>query len=131
MQAKVLSEKRAIVEAKINGKKAELLVDTGASINILSKSKEKEFNFSCGKIIGSMVGAGVGSESDTYLLDFKSKVELSGFQIHQFAVGNLDSATESIKRETGISIDGIIGIPGIKQLELQINLSLNEIKVGY
>ena len=56
---KSISDKRLIIEAKVNDKKAYLLVDTGASIGLIDNNKRKRFDLSVGREYnGTLVGAG-------------------------------------------------------------------------
>ena len=59
-QIKSLSDKRIIVTAKLNGMNANLLVDTGATIAILSDRIRRKYKLSLGRDYHlPIVGAGV------------------------------------------------------------------------
>ena len=131
MIATVLTDKRPIIKVSINGHETAALVDTGASLSIVSESDVSDFNIKYGaKWKGIVIGLD-GSEQSMYHTgkDFDFRVE--GLPAYQFVIGNMDAVKASIKKETGIEISAIIGYPTIKQLELIINPSTNEISIGY
>ena len=131
MIATVLTDKRPVIKVSINGQETAALVDTGASLSIVSESDMGKFKFKRGsKMAGSVIGLD-GTEQSMYHTgkDFNFKVE--GIPAYQFVIGNIDAVKASIKKETGVEISAIIGYPTIKQLELIINPSTNEISIGY
>mgnify|MGYP003622685960 FL=1 len=131
MIATVLTDKRPVIKVSINGQETAALVDTGASLSIVSESDMGKFKFKRGsKMAGSVIGLD-GTEQSMYHTgkDFDFKVE--GIPAYQFVIGNIDAVKASIKKETGVEISAIIGYPTIKQLELIINPSTNEISIGY
>ena len=65
---KSLSEKRLIIPAKLNGKDANFLIDTGATVALISDRIKKKYGLIVGrKFPGSLVGAG-GSFSAYYCI---------------------------------------------------------------
>ena len=131
MIATVLTDKRPVIKVSINGQETAALVDTGASLSIVSESDMGAFKFKRGsKMAGSVIGLD-GTEQSMHHTgkDFDFKVE--GLPAYQFVIGNIDAIKSSIKKETGIEISAIVGYPTIKQLELIINPSTNEISIGY
>ena len=131
MIATVLTDKRPVIKVSINGQETAALVDTGASLSIVSESDMGKFKFKRGsKMTGSVIGLD-GTEQSMYHTgkDFDFKIE--GLSAYQFVIGNIDAIKSSIKKETGIEISAIVGYPTIKQLELIINPSTNEISIGY
>ena len=53
------SEKRLIIEGKVNGKTAYFLVDTGASLALMDYGQRKKYDLAVGKSYhGTIVGAG-------------------------------------------------------------------------
>ena len=131
MLATVLTDKRPIIKVSINGHETAALVDTGASLSIVSESDMSKLKFKKGVTLGGTIIGLDGSEQSMYHTgkDFDFKVE--GLPAYQFVIGNIDAIKSSIKKETGIEISAIIGYPTIKQLELIINPSTNEISIGY
>ena len=131
MIATVLTDKRPIIQVSINGHETAALVDTGASLSIVSESDMGKFKFKRGgKMAGTVIGLD-GSEQSMYHTDKNFDFKVECLPAYQFVIGNIDAIKSSIKKETGIEISAIIGYPTIKQLELIINPSTNEISIGY
>jgi|SRR5574344_648061 len=131
MIATVLTDKRPVIQVSINGHETAALVDTGASLSIVSESDMGKFKFKRGsKMAGTVIGLD-GSEQSMYHTDKNFDFKVEGLPAYQFVIGNIDAIKSSIKKETGIEISAIIGYPTIKQLELIINPSTNEISIGY
>ena len=128
MIAKILTDKRPIVEVMINTKKAAMLIDTGASINVINEKSLKPYGVTKRMSMGEINGAG-GTVEMWHLNNCDVKIE--GIPIYQFVSGNFDNVVESIKEETGVTIAGIIGTPAIKSAELIVNLSAGEVSIGY
>lgn len=119
---KSLSEKRLIVEVTLNGKKANLLVDTGATVGLLSDGIVKKYGLLKGRPFGKpLVGAG-GEFQAHYCNTFAN---LAGKQVPQFLIADIDNVAASIKRETGISIQGILSLPQMKMAGIQIDANDN------
>ena len=121
------SDKRLIIEVLINDKKAYFLIDTGASVGLIDKNQKKKYDLAIGKKFnGSLVGAGGEIDDVRYC---NTLINFSGKVISQFLVSDIDSVVKSIKRETGIEILGIIGLPQMKWAGLGIDANDNEIIV--
>ena len=125
MRIKSESEKRLIIEGKVNDKTAYFLVDTGASVGLISKHAEKEYKLRKGrKYSGTLIGAG-GEIKNVHHCD--TSVIFQGREIRQFLFADIDNVIKSIKRETGIEILGIISL---KQMEfIGMNLDINSHEV--
>lgn len=124
-RVKSISEKRLIIETKVNDKKAYFLIDTGASIGLIDKDKRKKFDLSVGREYnGTLVGAGGEMRNVRHCDTF---VEFEDKTIPQFLLADIDSVVSSIKRETGIEILGIISLPQMKMANLSIDCNDNEI----
>ena len=66
MRIKSKSDKRLIVEGKVNSKLAYFLIDTGATVGLIDSDKIKKYNLEKGKTYhGTLVGAG-GKINDVY-----------------------------------------------------------------
>lgn len=66
MKLKSKSDKRLIVEGKVNGKIAYFLIDTGASVGLINYDQRKKYGLQKGKsYAGTIVGAG-GEMSNVY-----------------------------------------------------------------
>lgn len=81
-QIKSLSEKRLIVECDVNGKKGNFLIDMGATVALIDRSKVKKFGLLTGRrYLGTLVGAGGEIEGVYYCNTF---AYLAGKTIPQF-----------------------------------------------
>jgi len=115
---KSLSEKRLIIPAKLNGKDANFLIDTGATVALISDRLKKKYGLIVGRRFpGSLVGAG-GSFSAYYC---NTPATLEDKTLTQFLLADIDNVVESIKRETGIEIHGIISLPQMQFVGMQID----------
>ena len=69
MIATVLTDKRPVIKVSINGQETAALVDTGASLSIVSESDMGKFKFKRGsKMAGSVIGLD-GTEQSMYHTD--------------------------------------------------------------
>ena len=124
-QFKSLSDKRLIIEAEVNGKKGFFLIDTGASVGLIAEDKVKKFDIVRGrKYPGSLVGAG-GEMEDVYYCN--TLVRFGGKDIPQFLISDISGVRNSIERETGIEILGIIGLSQMKITSMQVDANDNMI----
>lgn len=124
-QFKSLSDKRLIIESEVNGKKGFFLIDTGASVGLIAEDKVKKFDIVRGrKYPGSLVGAG-GEMEDVYYCN--TLVRFGGKDIPQFLITDISGVRNSIERETGIEILGIIGLSQMKITSMQVDANDNMI----
>ena len=124
-QFKSLSDKRLIIEAEVNGKKGFFLIDTGASVGLIAEDKVKKFDIVRGrKYPGSLVGAGGEMEDVCYC---NTLVRFGGKDIPQFLITDISGVRNSIERETGIEILGIIGLSQMKITSMQVDANDNMI----
>ena len=122
---KSISEKRLIIEAEVNGKSAFFLLDSGASIALIDYDKKKEYDLKVGrKYSGTIVGAGGIMRNVRHCDTF---VYFEGKPITQFLLADISNVVESINRETGIEILGIISLPQMAQIGM--NLDINSLEV--
>lgn len=130
MIVKSLTDKRLVVAVEINGKAANMLVDTGASMSLLDDNRKDEYGYARrNKLSGTLTGVG-GEQSDVWHVK-DIDVRLQGLPVYQFLMTDLSGVAGSIRKETGIDIAGIIGLPQIKDLEMKIDADNNLIKLGY
>ena len=116
------SDKRLIVKGSINGKDAYLLIDTGASAGLLHSKVVKKYNLDVNKAHSvNMVGA--GGEFKAYLC--KTPLMLSGKPMYQFLIADISSVVESIRRQTGIEIAGLISLSQAKMIGMSIDTDDN------
>lgn len=122
---KSISEKRLIIEAEVNGKSAFFLLDSGASIALIDSGKKKEYELKAGrKYSGTIVGAG-GEMSNVRCCD--TFVHFEGKPITQFLLADIGNVVESIKKETGVEILGIISLPQMRLFGLGIDANDMEV----
>ena len=123
---KSLSEKRLIVNGKVNGKDWPFLLDTGASIALIDKDMIKKAGLVKGKRYpGTIIGAG-GELSN--LLYCNTIVEFGTKQTGQFILTDISDIQESIYKETGYKILGIVSLPQMKFMGMDLDLVNNEVK---
>ena len=103
MTIKSKCDRRLIVDVTFNGKKIPMLVDTGATVALVSDrlrglevdKKRKRVNIQ-----------GAGGELDGRIV--KNWFYLGGKPMAQFVRTDISNIQESIRRETGITIEGVI-----------------------
>lgn len=123
---KSLSEKRLIVNGKVNGKDWPFLLDTGASIALIDKDMIKKAGLVKGKRYpGTIIGAG-GELSN--LLYCNTLVEFGVKYTGQFILTDISNIQESIYKETGYKILGIVSLPQMKFMGMDLDLVNNEVK---
>lgn len=121
------TDKRLIVEVKVNGKSAYMLIDTGASAGMIDVNQADDFDVVVGnKYCGSIVGAG-GEMQD--VRHTHTMAEFEGKKIPQFLLADISNIVRSIKRETGIKILGIISLKQMQVIGLNIDTSRFEVWV--
>ena len=108
-----------IIEAVINNVTVNLLIDTGASVNIINS--ESVYKFKGAKLYGEKNLVTVGSNTRANSLR-NIDATVKGRKVSEFISLDLTSLQSSIQAETRIEIDGIIGVNGIKQLGMIIDL---------
>lgn len=130
MITKSVTKDRIIISVNINDKEAHMLVDTGASIGIVDIDCMKEYGFKKGvKLEGQIVGVGGESSSAYHTKDLQ--VDIEGVKLYQFITMDIDTIKKSIRENTGVTIQGIIGLTQIKMSEMKIDADNGIIKIGY
>lgn len=125
MKLKSKSDKRLIVEGKVNDKTAYFLIDTGATVGLINKDKIKEFDLLVGKKYrGTLIGVGGEINNIKYCNTF---ICVGDRSIPQFLLADISSVVNSIKNQTGIEILGIISLPQLKIANISIDCNDNEI----
>lgn len=118
------SDKRLIIEGRVNGKAAYFLLDSGASVGLIDDNQRRDYDLVKGKrFSGILVGAG-GEISARHCDTF---VEFEGKVIPQFLLADISGVVDSIKRETGIEILGIISLPQMGMIGLNIDINSSEV----
>lgn len=122
---KSISDKRLIVEGKVNGKDAYFLIDTGASVGMIDYGKRYDYDLKVGRRYGgTLIGAGGEMRNVKHCDTF---VNLEDKVVPQFLLADISEVVKSIKRETGVEILGIISLPQMKMANLSIDCNDNEI----
>ena len=122
---KSLSDKRLIVEAEVNGKPAYFLLDSGASVALIDKDRKKEYGLKEGRRFeGTIIGAGGEMRNVRHCDTF---VHFGGKVIPQFLLADISGVVKSIKKETGIEILGIISLPQMSMIGMNIDINSSEV----
>jgi len=122
---KSISDKRLSVEGKVNGKAANFLIDTGASVALMDYDQRKDYDLVVGRrYSGTIIGAG-GEMCNVRHCD--TFVHIENKVIPQFLLADISGVVESVKRETGIEILGIISLPQMKMANIALDCNDNEI----
>lgn len=117
------STKRLIIEGQVNGKAANFLIDTGASVGLIDDTQVKKYGLLVGKRFnGTLVGAGGEMCNIKHCNTF---VEVGGKSIPQFLIADIEGVVKSIERETGIKILGIISLPQMKMVGMNVDSNDN------
>ena len=120
------SDKRLIIQGHINDKRAYMLIDTGATVGMFHKKAVKSYKIVTSNHSVNLVGAGgafTAYVSNTPFL-------LADKPIYQFVVSDISDVVNSIKRQTGIEIAGIIGLNQMKMMGISIDTDDNYIERG-
>lgn len=125
----ILSDSRPLVEVEINGRPAVMLVDTGSSTGLIDINQMDEYGFSL-MAKTDMVIISIGEKQCESYRVRDLWVRLEGIAIYQFLATDISLVVESIYKETGYRISGIIGYDQIKNAEIKIDASNNQIKIG-
>lgn len=123
IELKSKSTKRLIIEGQVNGKSANFLIDTGASVGLIDDTQVKKYGLLVGKRFnGTLVGAGGEMCNIKHCNTF---VEVGGKSIPQFLIADIECVVKSIERETGIKILGIISLPQMKMVGMNVDSNDN------
>lgn len=116
-----ICEEKPIIEILINGEKYNVLVDTGSSINILSKGVVKQNKMRLRTYYSGNIQSAT-TEVRARHVD-KARITLRDKNIYQFVMVDIEDLSNNILQSTGIEVVGILGTPAIKQLGMIIDLS--------
>lgn len=109
---KSLSDKRLIVECLLNGERALFLLDTGATVGLIDRPAVKRYGLRAVRSYpGTLTGAG-GTLRDVRICE--TFAYLQGKPLTQFLIADMGDVVESIERETGLEITGIVGLSQMK-----------------
>ena len=125
----ILSETRPLVEVEINGRPAVMLIDTGSSTGLIDINQMDEYGFSLMAKTDMEISSIGGKRCESYRVR-DLWVRLDGIDVYQFLATDISLIAESIHKETGYRISGIIGYDQIKNAEIKIDASDNLITIG-
>lgn len=125
----ILSDSRPLVEVEINGRPAVMLVDTGSSTGLIDINQMDEYGFSLMAKTDMVISSIGGKRCESYRVR-DLWVRLEGIALYQFLATDISLIVESIYKETGYRISGIIGYDQIKNAEIKIDASDNLITIG-
>ena len=114
-----------ILKAKIKNKKGFFIIDTGASNSCIAKEKKDFFELHTedDKNIKIM---GAGPEKINALLSKKETIYLKEYNTRiSFLIIDMSAINESINKEGGIKIDGILGGDFLKKTKAIIDFGKN------
>ena len=127
IEIKSKSTKRLIIEGIVNGKAANFLIDTGASVGLIDNNQVRNYSLDKGRRYnGTLVGAGGEMRNVRYCNTF---AKIGNKDIPQFLLADIDGVVASIERETGIEILGIVSLPQMKMAGISIDCNDNTITV--
>ena len=121
-QIKSISDKRLIVPMTVNGRELNFLVDTGASVGLISKRVK---GLKKGRRYDNVIGA--GGKLETYICN--TFATLGGKTFSQFLIADIDNIIASIRHETGVEIAGIISLPQMRFYGVEIDTDDNFIRI--
>lgn len=121
-----VTDKRLLIPLKLNSKVVYFLADTGASLSLVDSSQVDDLKFGLrNKLSGTITGAGGETGEVWHVKDLE--VEFDGKKIYQFLATDISNVRESIKKETGYTIAGILGLPQMKELGWIIDVANSKI----
>lgn len=116
-----------IVEGNLNGRKANFLLDTGASISILDLKEAKKYGVVVGGTIDMNVGGYGGVTNDLNSLTNVNLFLGSEQMKDKFDGKDIEYLIKAIKSNTGVSIIGIIGNNNITSSNLILDFETNNL----
>lgn len=125
----ILSGSRPLVEVEINGRPAVMLIDTGSSIGLIDINQMDEYGFSLMAKTDMEISSIGGKRCESYRVR-DLWVRLDGIDIYQFLATDISLIAESIHKETGYRISGIIGYKQIRNTKIKIDACNNMITIG-
>lgn len=121
-----VSDRRLLIPLKLNGKAVYFLADTGASLSLVDSSQVDDLKFGLrNKLSGTITGAGGETGEVWHVKDLE--IEFDGKKIYQFLATDISNVRESIKKETGYTIAGILGLPQMKELGWIIDVTNSKV----
>ena len=111
---------KPLIVVQINGRQYSMLVDTGASVNIVSREVASSEKMRVRTVYAGNIYSVVDKITARHV--DKADISVSGRHIHQFVMMDIEGISETILLSTGIKISGILGVPAIRELGMIIDL---------
>ena len=124
-----LSNKRIISEVIINGIKGNALIDTGSTVSIIDIDKSKKFGFVVGSKYAFDLITIKGDDINIYC-PLKIDARLFDKMIYPILTTEIENVRRSIKKDTGIEIDMIIGLKSVKNIGISISIDNDKIYIS-
>lgn len=122
-----ISDKRIIITARLNGKDANFLVDTGATVGVIDERVRKKYGLVIGKKFPKPL-VGAGGEFDAYFCH--TPAYIGNIPLSQFLLADIREVVRAINSQTGMEIQGIISLAQMRFAGMVINTKDNTITVG-
>ena len=125
---------KPLVSARINGRTAYFLVDTGSDISLLFAEFQEAFGFqtNAGAPSGLKKITGVQGRSMPLQRTYNARVEAEGCYFPlRFPALEGGRYLEVVKKNTQLRIVGIIGVDLLRQLKVQIDYSRNKVALVF
>lgn len=106
----ILSDRRPIVECELLGRKRLFLIDTGASVGMVHDGVRGTHPS------GRSVPIVDASGDETRCPVLRDTASVGGMEVGQFVSMDISAVRESIRRQTGLSIDGLLSWPQLVTL---------------
>ena len=126
-------DNQPIIKGQINGRRAYFLVDTGSDITMLNLMDAKKYGFKISKSrLNGYVVSGLQSQIKDFVLHTcTTELLLGETRIKRnYKVFDLSHIIESIRVDTGIRINGIIGSDLMKRYHFLIDYQAKEIRLN-
>lgn len=112
--------------ANINGKKnIKVILDSGASTNILNRKALEEFNF---EVVGTLPSIGIGGSEEVNLIKIDS-LEIGGLKLYGQVAGDLEMTAIGEKLQLGDDFGGIIGYDFLSRFPVLVNYEKHRLTV--
>lgn len=99
------SEERLIVDVVMNGKKLPMLIDTGATVSLVS---DRVKGLAYDPVRPDVPLEGIGGKASGRRVITQGTI--GGRVVNQFLATDIRNIRNSIERETGIAIEGVVGL---------------------
>jgi len=119
-----ISDKRIIITARLNGKDANFLVDTGATVGVIDERVRKKYGLVIGKKFPKPL-VGAGGEFDAYYCH--TPAYIGSLPLSQFLLADIRDVVRAVSSQTGIEIQGVISLPQMQFAGIKIDTRQNTI----